>query len=66
MMSSVRRLRVNAPIALLLLAGMLALSHPAAASGQAVASAPACEQKIGQMRFYKDFRGVECRIEWAN
>src|SRR5580692_2064487 len=41
MMSSVRRLRVNAPIALLLLAGMLALSHPAAASGQAVASAPA-------------------------
>ena len=39
MMSSVRRLRVKAPIALLLLAGMLALSHPAAASGQAVASA---------------------------
>jgi len=35
MMSSVRRLRVSAPIALLLLAGMLALSHPAAASTQA-------------------------------
>ena len=38
MMSSVRRLRVSAPIALLLLAGMLALSHPAAASAQAASA----------------------------
>ena len=37
MMSSVRRLHVNAPIALLLLAGLLALSHPATASAQAAA-----------------------------
>jgi hypothetical protein len=33
---------------------------PAAAPGRkAVAPAPACEQRIGQMRFYKKFRGVE-------
>ena len=38
MMSSVRHLRVSAPIALLLLAGTLALSHPTAASAQPAAS----------------------------
>jgi len=26
---------------------------------KAVAPAPACGQRIGQMRFYKNFRGVE-------
>jgi hypothetical protein len=48
----------------------LAETSGCAPGRKAVAPAPVCEQRIGQMRFYKkavaqnDFRGVD-KVKWA-